>query len=267
MARRSMVILATTAALIGSASAGAQAQSVFPEIAPQTATVPIAPEPVFVAVQAAPRQYVPIVAAPQGTVPFATTYGEFLTGGFSVVLVIGSLQSVSGAADVPPAAAKALADLKDFLPYKSYRLLDSAWLTGANRAISHLRGVGGRDYDLILEARQTAPTTIAVSRFTIEQVAPRAIGQDDLGAVEIHGAATARAVDAALAARERVAVERQHELARQQGKATTSLVTDRGNAVIDTSFNMRVGETIVVGTSRLQGDQALIVLLTAVAKK
>jgi hypothetical protein len=33
--------------------------------------------------------------------------------------------------------------------------------------------------------------------------------------------------------------------------------------VIDTTFNMNVGETVVVGTSRLQGDKALIVLLTA----
>jgi hypothetical protein len=36
-------------------------------------------------------------------------------------------------------------------------------------------------------------------------------------------------------------------------------------AVIDTSFTMDVGETVVVGTSRLKGDKALIALLTAVA--
>ena len=36
--------------------------------------------------------------------------------------------------------------------------------------------------------------------------------------------------------------------------------------IIDTTFNMDVGETVVVGTSRLQGDKALIVLLTAVGK-
>jgi hypothetical protein len=38
------------------------------------------------------------------------------------------------------------------------------------------------------------------------------------------------------------------------------------DAVIDTSFNMDIGETVVVGTSRLQGDKALIVLLTAVGR-
>jgi hypothetical protein len=40
---------------------------------------------------------------------------------------------------------------------------------------------------------------------------------------------------------------------------------DARRAVIDTSFNMDVGETVVVGTSRLKGDKALIALLTAVA--
>jgi hypothetical protein len=34
--------------------------------------------------------------------------------------------------------------------------------------------------------------------------------------------------------------------------------------VIDTSFSMDVGETVVVGTSRLKGDKALIALLTAI---
>jgi hypothetical protein len=38
--------------------------------------------------------------------------------------------------------------------------------------------------------------------------------------------------------------------------------------VIDTSFSMDVGETVVVGTSRLRGgSRALIALLTAVPPK
>ena len=37
--------------------------------------------------------------------------------------------------------------------------------------------------------------------------------------------------------------------------------------LIDTSFNMDIGETVVVGTSRLGGgDRAIIALLTAVAR-
>jgi hypothetical protein len=38
-------------------------------------------------------------------------------------------------------------------------------------------------------------------------------------------------------------------------------------SVIDTSFTMDIGETVVVGTSRVRGgDKALIALLTAVPK-
>jgi hypothetical protein len=42
---------------------------------------------------------------------------------------------------------------------------------------------------------------------------------------------------------------------------------DGRRAVIDTSFTMDIGETVVVGTSRLKGDKALIALLTAVAQR
>jgi hypothetical protein len=36
--------------------------------------------------------------------------------GFSVVLVLGELQGTGAADNVPPAARKALTDMKDFLP-------------------------------------------------------------------------------------------------------------------------------------------------------
>ena len=42
---------------------------------------------------------------------------------------------------------------------------------------------------------------------------------------------------------------------------------DRSNTpLIDNSFTMEVGETVVVGTSRLGGDKALIAIVTAVRK-
>src|SRR4029079_16113536 len=57
--------------------------------------------------------------------------------GFSVVLVLGEMQGTgTGPADsVPPAARKALVDMKDFLPYKSYRLLDSQWTLCCGRSM------------------------------------------------------------------------------------------------------------------------------------
>lgn len=57
-------------------------------------------------------------------------------------------------------------------------------------------------------------------------------------------------------------------IAARAGRAQTPTVRilKQPGRVIDTSFTMDVGETVVVGTSRLEGDKALIVLLTAVRK-
>jgi hypothetical protein len=59
----------------------------------------------------------------------------------------------------------------------------------------------------------------------------------------------------------------QSTLRQNPGNSTLGIAALQGaRAVIDTTFGMNLGETVVVGTSRLQGDTALIVLLTAVAK-
>ena len=77
------------------------------------------------------------VAAQQAarTPPPGDMKGQPSPQGFSVVLVLGDLNSGSNAdATVPPAARKALSDMKDFLPYKGYRLLDAEWILGSRRA-------------------------------------------------------------------------------------------------------------------------------------
>lgn len=84
----------------------------------------------------------------------ATAPGEPLPSvqGFSVVLVLGDLQGGSTPDNVPPAAKKALADMKDFLPYKSYRLLDAAWILGSSNVVTRLRGVDDQEYALSMTA-------------------------------------------------------------------------------------------------------------------
>ena len=72
--------------------------------------------------------------------------------GFSVVLVLGDLQGASTPDNVPPAAKKALADMKDFLPYKSYQLLDAEWILGSSNASTRLRGPDDREYTLNMTA-------------------------------------------------------------------------------------------------------------------
>src|SRR5436309_3301332 len=72
------------------------------------------------------------------------------TYGFSVVLVLGDMQGGATADNVPAAARKAIADMKDFLPYKSYRLLDSAWILGSDNVSTRLRGADDQEYTLNL---------------------------------------------------------------------------------------------------------------------
>ena len=94
--------------------------------------------------------------------------------GFSVVLVLGDLQGGSTQDNVPPAARKALTDMKEFLPYKSYRLLDVQWTLccgggrGATPVVSRLRGPDGNDYELTLAANLEPASRLAV-RFALRE--------------------------------------------------------------------------------------------------
>ena len=89
--------------------------------------------------------------------------------GFSVVLVLGEMQGTGTAENVPPAARKALTDMKDFLPYKSYRLLDSLWTLCCGRSMiaTRLRGLDDQDYDLELDPGPSATSGKWNVRFTL----------------------------------------------------------------------------------------------------
>ena len=90
-------------------------------------------------------------STPRVATPPPEMKGQPSPQGFSVVLVLGDLNAGSNAdASVPPAARKALNDMKDFLPYKGYRLLDAEWILGSRGATTHLRGADGQDYELRL---------------------------------------------------------------------------------------------------------------------
>lgn len=228
--------------------------------------------------------------------------------GFSVVLVLGDMSAASTAADnVPPAARKALTDMKDFLPYKSYRLLDVQWTLCCGRApmVSRLRGADGLDYELNLntsvdvrppselpssaEARPrlsirfhlTEPVmsertsesndlvgTLTRERQRLEQqhtnVRRKAQQRFQVGA----GSNPDEDRDV-MEARARLSeVDIRLAEARQLGRKPNGKTVHMTRSVIDASFRMDVGETVVVGTSRVQGgDKAIIALLTAVPQK
>lgn len=147
---------------------------------------------------------------------------------FQLHLLEGSTSGTGFPADLPPGARKALEDLRGFLPYKSYRLLDSAWLPTTGLVQARLVGDGGASYDTDLRFKR-------------------------VGALE----------------EKRLLVE----LFRMREEGTSPALMEQGKLrpprqLITTSFGMEVGETIVVGTSRIDGasDKAFVILLTAVAE-
>ena len=144
--------------------------------------------------------------------------------GFSLLLLLGETQGTAQPDNISAPARKALADIKDFLPYKAYRVLDTQWVAGSDNGNStgSLRGLDDQNY-----------------QFQLRTFSPNA------------GARPGTA-DAALAR-----AQFRLLLSRPAG--------DKVDIVLDNSFNISAGETVVVGTSRVQGDRALVVLLTAVA--
>jgi hypothetical protein len=212
--------------------------------------------------------------------------------GFSVVLVVGALQANGEkfAGDLPRGATKALSDMTDFLPYRSYRLLDSAWVlsSGSGRMTSRMRGSENRAYDVILE---TAP---AASRLGVSFALRDAADSGATDGDRAKSLLEAQAVQAETESLKLMVARLEAELQDLRGKLGAShpeatrksiqileskrrldMLNTRGKRwktdgpagrIIDTSFIMDPGETVVVGTSRLQGDTALIVLLTAVPR-
>jgi hypothetical protein len=195
--------------------------------------------------------------------------------------------------DIPAAAGRALADMKDFLPYKSYRLLDTAWILGGGpgqSVQSLLQGPEGRQYEMSL---RRAPVSPAVNlTFVLRDAAggPVVSGSGDASARLAQNSTGLREMQERLAMQARLAtIERELEqartrlsrehpevlgleselasLRRQLGVVQSAQhVLSGTSGIISTSFTMDVGETVVVGTSRVGGDTALIALLTAVAR-
>jgi hypothetical protein len=246
---------------------------------------------------------------PAETPPKKLTSSEPLPRrGFNVVLLLGDMQDSGGQDTIPNAARKALADMKDFLPYKAYRLLDTQWVLGSTSGptITRLRGVDDQEYGLELRAQPTftpggglAPSTTFV-RFVLTDANDGA-GEGGRSALKELTKADPTSVEISREVyqleRERddlqlrvskgrknveVGMENVDEVKRleMQLAAVTRRIADlkgmvntkeskaSGRAVIDTSFKMEDGETVVVGTSKVKGGgRALIALLTATAER
>ncbi len=236
------------------------------------------------AVEAQQKASAPAKATSAG---WAKAWDSLGMRGFSVALVLGDLTGTSTPDNLPPGAKKALSDMREFLPYKSYQLLDTHWLlccSGVQNSVSgRLRGIDEDEYFFDIDARPARDGSDLAVRFNLRQA----------GSVE--GSAHAELV------REREELERQLQEMRSIGreeqhpemtKTTAQLATARARiaeletlararaanapsktmnkftsrAVLNSTFSMKVGETVVIGTSRLKGDKALIALLTAASR-
>jgi hypothetical protein len=214
---------------------------------------------------------------------WAQTAASSALQGFGIVLVLGDVQEGTTADNIPPGARAALADLKDFLPYRSYRVLDTAWLlasaTNRQAVTSRLRGPDEQEYEVVLDRLPVPPSSLQI-RFAMREpggyTAQRADGEAAIRAelqqmMAMRGTLETQQKRAEAAQnRSEVDVIRQKlndmevhsEALRQQIRSSFG-----NSALIDTTFTMSLGETVVVGTSRMRGgNKALIVLLTAATR-
>lgn|ERR1051325_8549969 len=143
---------------------------------------------------------------------------------FQVVLLRASRKGTDDVDGLPKSAEKALADVRDFLPFKHYVLLDSAMVRLAH----------GMNSSVIVNAYQVKfayerkDNKLSIWWFTV------------------------------LPAKKQI---EQPESARRSD--TPAYAPEAVKPLISTSFAMDRGETVVVGSSKLNGDDALMVLLTA----
>lgn len=157
-----------------------------------------------------------------------------LTQSFQVLLVAASTKAGDSGLEMPPNVQKALADLKGFLPFKSYELLDAVWLRATqDRAVQgRVSGRGGAGYEVRMRFRN------------LGSAGDRSLFLDAFSVTE----------------------EPSMPKLTPPGTKEADAVAPRAvRDLISTSFSLKPGETIVVGTSKVDGtNEALVVLLTAV---
>ncbi len=158
---------------------------------------------------------------------------------FQVIMIEGTLTGTMNTEGIPKVALDSLAGMKDFLPYKGYRLLDSALIRTAMHGRTTLKGPLGRPFEVSLSVEPSDSAgdgknpDLFFRNFSITEVRETAS--------QVPGAPKGTSTG---------------------GEDTPAPAAQR--TLISTSFGMDVGETLVVGSSRLDGDQsALILLVTA----
>ena len=152
---------------------------------------------------------------------------------FQLVLLVADTTGPNRYENVPANAQKALEDVKGFLPYTSYRLLDLAWMRSSGTAEAQMSGPDNRSLSagIRFHAEPSEPDRIEIRRLVIvePQRTPMLL-----------------------------------EAPRSDGAPTAMAPAPPIRPLLETSFGMKAGETVVVGTAKLDGpSKALVVLLSA----
>ena len=146
-----------------------------------------------------------------------------------ISLLAASKTGPNELADLPENTRKAIDDVRRFLPFKSYRLLDTALLRAHRAGQTTLTGPEDREFRVSFSLDgQQEPGKLLVRSFDLVEkfmpAAPLLSGDGERGAP----------------------------------------VAPASRLVMSSSFSADVGQTVVVGTSRLNGgDEAMMVLFTA----
>jgi len=90
--------------------------------------------------------------------------------GFSVVLLLGEQAGSIPTQGLSASAQRAIADIKEFLPYKGYRVLDTQWVAGSEfgQSKGRIRGIDKQDFEFQLD---TQPTELGKSLMPLGSVA------------------------------------------------------------------------------------------------
>ena len=191
--------------------------------------------------------------------------------GFSVVLLLGDTQGTATGDGLPPAAGvrKALSDVKDFLPYKSYKTLDTQWLRSGS---TRLKGLDDQEYDVDVIGDEIAPNPfhpkegMLMVLFKLQEVGAAMNASEEFGRSVLIADMEKQLATVQRRINEGASGPSVPELMASKDRLNRQIRFARARKLIDSKFEMAPGETVVVGTSKIGGgDKGLVVLLTAVA--
>jgi hypothetical protein len=150
---------------------------------------------------------------------------------FHVTLVLADNDAARETpSELPQGVRQALEEIREILPFKSYRLLDATLARTDGRARVKLNGPNGDVFTARLQFRPAEGEAAGARTFLVDDFSITRLAKEDADAKPLGPGIAPRAPESPLTA----------------------------------SFRIREGETVVVGSSRIDGgSKALIVLLTA----